>query len=105
MLCAAVVQNEGQHSAVAEEADSGADGEGQAHAPHLQGDQARSSRDPTQALCFLKMSLSFVVCSCDAGVPPLVLCDADGGFASWCFLLKMPHVPSAAVFTWPDLHF
>lgn len=41
LFCAAVVQNEGQHSAAAEEGDSGAGGEGQAHTPHIQGDQAR----------------------------------------------------------------
>lgn len=41
MFCAAVVQNEGQHSAVAEETDSGAGGEGQAHTPLVQGDRAR----------------------------------------------------------------
>lgn len=38
---AAVVQNEGQRSAVAEETDSGTGGEGQAHTPYVQGDQAR----------------------------------------------------------------
>lgn len=49
--------------------------------------------------------MSFVVCSLwNAGVPSLVLWDAVGGFGSWCFLLKMPHVPSAAVFTRTDLH-
>lgn len=105
LLCAAVVQNEGQHSAAAEETDPGASGKGRAHAPPVQGDQARQSRDPTQALCLLKMGVSLAVCSCDAGVPPLVLCDTVGGFASWRFLLKMPHVPTAAVFTGPDLHF
>lgn len=51
------------------------------------------------------MSVSLVVCSGDAGIPPLVLCDTDGGFAPWRFLLKMPYVTSAAVCTWPDLHF
>lgn len=49
--------------------------------------------------------VSFAVCSLwNAGVPSLVLWDAVGGFASWCFLLKMPHVHSAAVFTRADLH-
>lgn len=61
---------------------------------------------PTGALSLGQMScVSFVVCSLwNAGVPSLVLWDAVGGFASWCFLLKMPHVPSAAVFTRTDLH-
>lgn len=61
---------------------------------------------PTGALCWLKMScVSFVVRSpCAAGVPPLALWDAAGGFASRSFLLNMPHVPSAAVFARTDLH-
>lgn len=41
LFCAAAVQNEGQHRAVAEETDSGAAGEGRGHTRHVQGDQAR----------------------------------------------------------------
>lgn len=62
--------------------------------------------DPPRPLSLLKRScVSFGVCSLwNAGVPSLVLWDAVGGFASWSFLLKMPHVPSAAVSTRTDLH-